>query len=134
VEFIHVVWPLVKATWAATVCCIPAVAEAGPAPVELPETVELGGSGFPLVAGQFLKKRPSEGVGPEQRKALVGVCKNTVMVETGTVPVFRREICHVPVASPLNTVTLSEAICTPIPDVPPAGVDVILVPLDGIVK
>ncbi len=41
--------------------------------MELPLTVAFGGSGFPLVAGQFLKNRPSEVTAPEQMNARVGV-------------------------------------------------------------
>jgi hypothetical protein len=119
----------VNARWTATGYVVPEVVEAGPAPVELPEIVAPGGSGLPLVAGQFLKKRPFDGWEPEQMKALVGVSRKTVMLETVRFPVFLSAICHVPV--PSATVTLSETICTPSMDAPAEDVDDELVPVAG---
>ena len=92
--------------------------------------VDPGGRGLPLVAGQFLKKRPSDGVAPEQTKPLVGVSRKAVMLETVMSPVFLRAICHVPV--PIFFVTLSEIISTPFTDGPSEPVDVEVVPPEGI--
>ena len=78
------------------------------------------------VAGQFLKKRPSDGAAPEQTKPLVGVSRKAVMLETVRLPVFLRAICHVPV--PKLFVTLSEIICTPSIDGPAELVVVEVVP------
>jgi len=114
----------------ATGYCIPSAVEAGPAPVELPVIVEPGGRGLPPDAGQFLKKRPSEGAAPEQTKPLVGVSRKAVMLETVRLPVFLRAICHVPV--PTLFVTLSEIISTPFTDGPSEPVDVEVVPPEGI--
>jgi len=111
---------------------MPAVVEAGPAPVELPMTVEPGGRGAPLVAGQFLKNRPSEGAAPEQMKPLVGVSRKAVMLETVRLPVFLRAICHVPV--PMLFVTLSEIIWTPSTDAPAELFAVEDVPLEELVE
>ncbi len=49
------------------------------------------------------------------------------MLDTGTLPVFLRAICHVPLMAFL--VTLSETICTPLPEAPAEPV-VKLVPLE----
>jgi hypothetical protein len=96
--------------------------------VELPATVEPGGSGLPVVAGQFLKKRPFDGAAPEQMKPLVGVSRKAVMLDTVRLPAFLRAICHVPV--PMLLVTLSEIICTPSMDAPAELVAGELVPLE----
>ena len=93
-------------------------------------TVEPGGSGLPLDAGQFLKKRPFDGDAPEQMTPLVGVSRRTVMLETVRLPLFWRAICHVPVM--MVFVTLSEIISTPFTDGPSEPVDVKVVPLEGL--
>lgn len=132
VEFTHVIRPLVKTRWAATWYELPTVADSGPAPVELPDTVEPGGSGLPIAAGQFLNSRPAEGVAPAQTVDLVGVKRKTVIVETVRLPEFWRVISHVPVPVWAFTVTLSDVIATPFPegvDVD-ADVEVELVPFD----
>lgn len=114
VEFTHVIRPLVKARWAATWYELPTVADSGPAPVELPDTVEPGGSGLPIAAGQFLNSRPAEGVAPAQTVDLVGVKRKTVMVETVRLPVFPRATSHFPIPVEADSVKLSEVIATPL--------------------
>jgi len=77
-----------------------------------------------------LKKRPFDGWGPEQMKALVGVSKKAVMLETFRFPVFLSSICQVPV--PSATVTLSETICTPSMEAPGEVPDVVPGPLEEV--
>ena len=122
VEFTHEIRPLVKAKWTATWYEFPTVADSGPAPVELPETVEPGGRGLPIAAGQFLKKRPAEGVAPPQMVDRVGVKRKTVMVETVRLPVFPRVRAHVPMPVEEMSVRVSEVIPTPFPEA--GGVEV----------
>ena len=78
-----------------------------------------------------MKKRPFDGWFPEQMKALVGVSRYPVMLETSRLPVFLRAICQVP--DPRLAVTLSEVICTPLAEGPAELVVVVeLVPPDEV--
>jgi hypothetical protein len=127
VEFSQAVCSLVKAMWIATGYCCPAVVDAGPAPVELPLIVDPGGSGAPLVGGQFLKKRPFEGWAPEHRVARVGAWRYATMLATLRFPLFASEIFQVPV--PRERVTLSEIIWMPSTEAP---LEVLVVPPAGL--